>query len=253
MQNTLGGAATYFACGALVNTPPRVMGVVGADFDLEALAFLRARGVDLAGIEVDAQGRTFRWAGRYRANLMDRETLRTELNVLETYDPIVPAAYRDSGFVFLANFHPSLQLKVLEQVRRPKLTVLDTMNFWIQTEPAAVRAVLGRCDGIIINDEEARLLSGEFHLLPAARAGLAMGPRFVIVKKGEHGAFFLDQSAYFYAPAYPLEQFADPTGAGDTFAGGLMGYIAKAGSGDAASIRRGMIYGATMASFCAFS
>jgi sugar/nucleoside kinase (ribokinase family) len=249
-EDVLGGSATYFAAGASFFGPVRVVGVVGDDFPMERLAFLQKRGVDLSGIEVVPGGKTFRWSGRYHLDLNHRDTLGTWLNVLETFQPKLPEAWRDAPYVFLANIDPVLQRQVLDQVRKPRWVVADTMNFWIGSVKPELLKTLARVDGLIVNDEEARQLAGTPNLIKAASAIQAMGPRTLIVKKGEHGALLFDQGKVFSAPAYPLEEVFDPTGAGDTFAGGFYGYLAKQGKTDEATLRQAVLYGSALASFC---
>ncbi len=249
-SDVLGGSATYFAAGASFFAPVRLVGVVGDDFPMEKLSFLRRRGVDLAGIEVVPGGKTFRWAGRYHLDLNHRDTLGTWLNVLETFQPKLPDEWRDTPYVFLANIDPVLQRQVLDQVKTPKLTVADTMNFWIGSVRPELVKTLARVDALIVNDEEARQLAGVPNLVRAAGIIRQMGPRTVIVKKGEHGALLFHEGKVFSAPAYPLEDVFDPTGAGDTFAGGFYGYLAKQGKADEATLRNAVLYGSALASFC---
>lgn len=249
-DEVLGGSATYFAAGASYFTPVRVVGVVGEDFPLARLDFLKRRGVDLAGVEVVPGGKTFRWAGRYHHDLNHRDTLGTWLNVLETFQPKLPADWRDSEYVFLANIDPVLQRQVLDQMKRPKLVIMDTMNFWITSMRDELVKTLGRVDAVILNDEEARMLTGVPNLVKAAALIRKMGPRTVIVKKGEHGALLFHGDAIFSAPAYPLEDVHDPTGAGDTFAGGFFGYVARAGRTDQDTFRQAVLHGSALASFC---
>jgi len=249
-SNVLGGSATYFAAGASYFTPVRIVGVVGEDFQIERLAFLKRRGVDLAGIEVIPGGKTFHWSGRYHHDLNHRDTLSTDLNVLETFQPDLPAEWRDTPYLFLGNIDPVLQRQVLEQMKRPKLVAADTMNFWISSVRAELAKTLARVDALIVNDEEARQLAGTPNLVKAAHAIRAMGPKTVVIKKGEHGALLFHEDKVFFAPAYPLEDVRDPTGAGDTFAGGFYGYIARAGRTDGATLRNAVLYGSALASFC---
>ena len=249
-DEVLGGSATYFAAGASYFAPVRVVGVVGEDFPLHRLDFLKRRGVDLAGIEVVPGGRTFRWAGRYHHDLNHRDTLGTWLNVLETFHPKLPADWRESEHVFLANIDPVLQRQVLDQMKKPKLVVMDTMNFWIESMRDELVKTLARVDAVILNDEEARMLTRVPNLVKAASLIRRMGPRIVIIKKGEHGALLFHDEAVFSAPAYPLEDVQDPTGAGDTFAGGFFGYLARAGGLDDDTLRRAVLHGSAMASFC---
>jgi sugar/nucleoside kinase (ribokinase family) len=247
----LGGSATYFSAAAsYFASPVNIVAVVGDDFDRSKLDFLKARGVDIAGLEVKDGGKTFRWGGEYGFDLNTRETLYTHLNVFENFQPRVPDAYKDSEFVFLANIGPELQNDVLSQIRSPKLVALDTMNFWIDGALPALRKTLARVDVLIINDSEARQLAEEPNLVKASKIIHEMGPRIIIVKKGEHGAMMITEEQFFWAPAYPLEFIFDPTGAGDTFAGGFVGYLAKCGEITHANLKRAIIYGSTLASFC---
>ena len=249
-DNVLGGSATYIAFAARYFTQDiRLVGVVGSDFPEEYLTLLRESGIDLRGLEVDANGSTFAWAGRYHYDLNERDTLATHLNVLQTFDPIVPEAYRDSRIVCLGNLDPAIQRKVLEQVHEPDLVVCDTMNYWIENTPDSLRETLGLVDCLIINDAEARELSGEPNLVKAAKVIRGMGPHILIIKKGEHGALLFCEDQIFSAPAYPLEDIQDPTGAGDTFAGGFAGYLLHDGNQSPESFKRAVIYGSAMASF----
>ena len=248
-KNVLGGAAAYFGVAASFITPVRVVAVVGDDFPEEHLRFLASKGLDLAGLR-RVTGRTFRWGARYRESLNERDTLFTELGVFEHFDPVIPPAYRDSEWVFLANIQPTLQRRVLEQTRAPRFSAMDTMNFWITGARAELEKTLAVVKGLVINDEEARQLTGEANLVRAADAIRALGPRVVIVKRGEHGALLFDEDGIFAAPAFPLREVRDPTGAGDAFAGGLMGALASDGSVDTDALRRAMIYGSVLASFC---
>lgn len=245
----LGGSATYFALGASRFAPVGLVGVVGEDFQKADVELLKRAGVDVAGLET-ARGRTFRWTGRYEGDWNKRVTLETQLNVLATFDPKVPAPLRASKFVFLANASPQVQLKALEQVEAPSFTMVDTMNLWIDTAPDALRALLRKVDAIVLNDEEARMLTGERNLIKAAGGVLGLGPRYVVLKKGEHGAFVMGGDVHFALPAYPVENVVDPTGAGDSFAGGFMGYIASEGNHDPRTLRRAMLYGTITASYC---
>lgn len=248
-ENVLGGAATYSAISASFLAPTSIVGVVGNDFADSHLQSLRTRGVDTMGIE-RASGKTFVWRGRYSDDLMSRVTLQTELNVFANFSPKLPDAYKKAPFLLLGNIHPALQSIVLDQVTGPKLIAADTMNFWISGEPRALDAMLKRIDLLIINDEEARELSG-IHNIPKAAADIhKRGPKRVIVKRGEHGALLFDSHGVFFTPAYPLEDVRDPTGAGDTFAGGLMGYLARNGEVTPQSLRKAMFFGAALASFC---
>jgi len=249
VKSVLGGAASYFGVAASFFAPVSVVAVVGDDFPEEHLGFLAGKGLDLTGLQ-RVPGRTFRWGGRYRASLNERDTLFTELGVFEHFDPVIPPAYRDSEWVFLANIQPTLQRRVLEQTRAPRFSAMDTMNFWITGARAELEKTLAVVNGLVINDEEARQLTGEANLVRAADAIRALGPRVVIVKRGEHGALLFDEEGIFAAPAFPLREVRDPTGAGDAFAGGLMGALASDGSVDTDGLRRAMIYGSVLASFC---
>jgi sugar/nucleoside kinase (ribokinase family) len=248
-DDLLGGSASFFATAASYFAPVKLVAVVGDDFPKEHVDFLRKRGVDLGGLEKRA-GKTFRWKGRYSEDLASRTSLDTQLNVFADFSPKLPEGWRDTEFVFLGNIHPALQLDVLEQLKKPRLVAMDTMNFWIEGEPAALGKVLERVDLVVLNDEEARQLSREHNLPRAARAIRAMGPKTIIIKRGESGAILFHEHGVFAAPAYPLERVVDPTGAGDTFAGGFMGYLAKVRDVGPQAVRRAMFYGSVMASFC---
>ena len=250
-RSVLGGAATYAALAAssIVASGVRVVGVVGDDFPQEHVDRLRSRGVDTSGVERTA-GRTFRWHGRYSSDLASRETLDTQLNVFADFSPKVRADHRASAFVLLGNIHPKLQVDVLEQVQRPTLVAADTMNFWIGREPAALAEMLRRVDLLIINDEEARELSGVHNLVRAAADIRRRGPKMLIIKRGEFGALLFDAAGTFFVPAYPLEEVLDPTGAGDSFAGGLLGYLAARGDASPAALRKAMFFAASLGSFC---
>lgn len=249
VENALGGAATYFSVAASYFTPVQVVAVVGEDYTDEHAAVFTDRGVDTAGIE-RADGKTFRWGGEYSWNLNQRDTLFTELNVFESFSPKLPATYREAPYVFLANIAPELQLEVLDQVASPRLVAMDTMNFWIEGSLEALRRTLSRVDILVINDEEARELAGEYNLVHAASAIGDMGPQAVIIKRGEHGATAFLGDEIFTVPGFPLTELADPTGAGDTFAGGFMGYLARTGDHGPDALRRAIVAGSVMASFC---
>ena len=252
-EESIGGSATYFSMAAAYHTPVRLVGVVGRDFPDQPIADLKESGVDLNGLDVVSEGLTFRWKGRYHENMNNRDTLETHLNCFEHFSPSLPDAYRDSDFVFLANIQPELQSQVLDQMRhRPQLVGLDTMNLWIDIASDALKEVLRRVDVLIINEEEALQLTGETNLVRASRLIRAMGPQTLVIKRGEHGAllFGSEEQDIFAAPALPLETVSDPTGAGDCFAGGFMGYLASCGTVDAASLRRAVVWGSTMASYC---
>lgn len=249
-DEALGGSATYFAVAASHFTPVNLVGVVGDDFPAAPLEHLRGRGIDTEGVEIEAGGKTFRWGGRYEADWNTRHTLFTDLNVLETFDPKVPESYRKSPYVFLANASPSVQMAALEQFESPAFTMADTMNLWIDITRGDLEQLLSKIDGLVLNDEEARMLSGESNMILAARKVLEMGPKLVVLKKGEHGAFVIGEDVHFALPAYPVERVIDPTGAGDCFAGGFMGYLASAQNTSPATLRRAMLYGTVTASFC---
>lgn len=247
--DVVGGSATYSAFAASVFAPIRVVAVVGDDFPAATLDAMRAHGIDTTGIE-HASGKTFRWAGRYDADLIGRTTLDTQLNVFASFEPKIPAPYRDTPLVLLGNIHPALQLDVLNQVERPGLVVADTMNFWIQGEAKLLGEMLRRVDLLVINDEEARMLSGIHNIRRAAEEVRKRGPRSVIIKRGEHGALLFDEDGIFAAPAYPLHEVIDPTGAGDCFAGGLLGYLATVPEVTPLSMRRAMVHATATASYC---
>lgn len=249
VDRTLGGAATYFSVAASFFTRVKLVGVVGDDFTAKDASIFRGRHIDITGLE-HAPGKTFFWAGRYTDNLNDRVTLATELNVFASFNPKLPDTYRDSGYIFLANIDPTLQRSVLAQVKRkPKLVALDTMNYWIERTPAELRETLRHTQVLMINDAETRQLSSEHNLFRAAKHILKLGPRALVIKRGEHGALLVHDESIFAVPAYPLEEVRDPTGAGDSFAGGFMGYLAAAGSTGDAHLRRAMVYGSVMGSF----
>lgn len=249
VKSVLGGAASYCSVASSYFVRTRAVGVTGDDFPKEHLEFLASRGIDLSGV-TRAPGRTFRWGGRYHDSLNQRDTLFTELGVFEHFDPVLPPAYLDSEWVFLANIHPSLQRNVLAQARAPRFSAMDTMNFWIEGERKELEATLARVAGLVINDEEARQLTGIANLVGAADAIRRLGPSTVIVKRGEHGALLFDEAGVFAAPAFPLREVQDPTGAGDSFAGGFMGALASGGSLTPDAMRRAVIYGSVLASFC---
>ncbi len=248
MEDALGGAAAHFSAAATFFTKVQLVGVVGEDYDLTALDFLKSRGADLDGI-TRARGKTFRWKGRYGFNLNEAETLDTQLGVFADFRPELPKAYRKAPYVFLANIHPALQLDVLRQVEKPKFTAMDTMNFWIQGERGALEKTLAAVDMVVINEGEARQLSGEYNLIRAAQAILSYGPTRLVIKRGEYGALLFTKDHIFASPAYPLESVFDPTGAGDSFAGGLMGHLARSGDLSNENLRLAIVLGSVMASF----
>jgi sugar/nucleoside kinase (ribokinase family) len=244
----LGGAASFFSVAASFLSPVRLTGVVGNDFPEEHVALLRRYPIDLLGLE-RVQGRTFRWSGRYSTDFNQRTTLDTQLNVFQHFRPKLPPAWRDSPYVFLANIDPELQLDVLNQVQRPRFVACDTMNYWIEGKREALERLLTRVDVLLLNDDEARLLARHGNLPSAARAIRALGPKAVVIKRGDAGALLFHEGGVFAAPAFPLEAVVDPTGAGDSFAGGFMGWLARAGSSSPGDIRTAMILGSVLASF----
>ena len=250
VERVIGGSATYFSLAASYLTPVRLVSVVGRDFPKGTLDMLSARGIDLQGLKV-AEGVTFHWKGYYEYDLNVAHTVKTDLNVFENFAPVLPASYRESRYVFLGNIDPRLQLDILAQVREPKIVALDTMNFWIGKSPQLLREVIRSVDIVVINEAEIRELTGEFNLVKAARKLMRMGPGRVVIKRGEYGVLHLSDGEIFAAPAYPLETIFDPTGAGDSFAGGFMGYLA---SRDGTALtemdyRLATIYGSAIASF----
>jgi len=248
-ERVLGGSASFFSVAASFFAPVNLVGVVGNDFGDAQLAAFRGRPIDLTGLE-RMPGKTFHWQGRYSQDLNSRDTICTELNVFEFFEPKIPEGYRRSELVFLGNIDPGLQRRVLEQVERPRVVACDTMNFWIKGKPQELRETLAKVQVLLINDQEARELSGESNLVRAARAIRAMGPRTLVVKKGEHGVLMFTDHDSFAAPALPLESVVDPTGAGDTFAGGFIGYLASAPELGDAALRQAVVMGSTLASFC---
>jgi sugar/nucleoside kinase (ribokinase family) len=250
-ENALGGSAVYVAvAGSYLAWPVRIVGVVGGDFPSEAMEFLRRRSIDLEGLEIVRDGKTFRWGGKYHSDLNVRDTLYTDLNVFEHFDPKIPLAYRKSDYVCLGNIDPILQQRVLQQIDSPKLVVCDTMNYWIDRKHQDLLDTLRLIDVLIVNDEEARGIARESNVLRSARCILDMGPRAVVVKKGEHGALLVTKTMVFTAPGYPLEEVHDPTGAGDAFAGGFTGYLAKTNDLSDDNLKRALVYGSVLASFC---
>ena len=248
-ENALGGAATYGSVAASLFAPVHLVGVVGDDFPDEHLDFLKARNIDLAGLQVIEGGKTFRWKGDYLGDLNQAVTHETQLGVFEHFEPTLPPQYRDADFVFLANINPQLQLRVLDQVRHPRLVLCDTMNLWINIAREAVWEIFKRVDIAVLNDGEARLLTEEDNLLRAGKKLLEIGPKHVIIKKGEHGALmFSPDSSLFVAPPYPIEEVVDPTGAGDSFAGALIGYLAQTDDLSIENLRRAVVYGSVVAS-----
>ena len=248
----LGGSGTFVSLAASqFGIKTGVVSVVGGDFPESYLKMMNAKGINTDGIEIIKEGKTFFWSGKYHNDMNSRDTLITELNVLENFEPVVPNEFKNAGIVMLGNLHPLTQGSVLDQMlEKPKLVVLDTMNFWMDIALADLHAVLKRVDVITINDEEARQLSGEHSLVNAAKKIHEMGPKYVVIKKGEHGALLLSEGNMFYAPALPLAEVFDPTGAGDTFAGGFCGYLAKTEDISFENMKNAIIYGSNLASFC---
>jgi len=246
--DVLGGSAVYFSVAGSLLHPVKVVGVVGNDYPVEQLEALAARGIDWSGVE-RAEGESFRWKGKYSYDLQSRETLETRLGVFADFHPKLPAAFRSTEYLFLGNIDPELQLGVLEQITRPRFVVCDTMNYWIQSKKDALLALLERVDLLMVNDSEARELSGDWNIHRAGRWILAHGPKRLVVKQGEFGALLIEPGRTFYAPAFPLEEVFDPTGAGDAFAGGFMGYLARTRELTDDGLRSAMIYGAAMGSY----
>jgi sugar/nucleoside kinase (ribokinase family) len=247
-DSILGGAATYFAVAASWLTPVRVVAVVGEDFSEQHLSVFASRGIDTTGLE-RAAGKTFRWQGEYVGDMNEARTLDTQLNVFERFAPKIPASYLASEYIFLGNIDPVLQLHVREQLPHTRLVGLDTMNYWIRRKLEALKKTLAAVDVLLVNEGEARMLSGEWNLTKAAAAIQKMGPRSVVVKRGEHGVSLFTAGSIFSAPGYPLDQVQDPTGAGDTFAGGFMGHLARTGDLSEPNLRRAVVYGSVLASF----
>lgn len=249
LERGLGGSATHFSFSASFFTDVSLVAVVGNDFPEEHIKKFKDKNIDLEGLEIDAQGKTFFWEGKYDYDLNNAQTLITELNVLETFNPIVPESKKNTDLLFLANIDPDLQLKVIEQVNSSKLIALDTMNFWIEGKRDALLNVLKKVDILTINEGEARLLSGESNILKASKLIRSMGPKTLVIKLGEYGALLFHDDHIFSAPGFPLEDVQDPTGAGDSFAGGFMGYLSKCGRAELDDLKQAVIFGSTMASF----
>lgn len=251
-EKIVGGAATYIALAASYYTDQlKIVSVIGDDFPKAELDYMRSRGIDLEGLQIMRGEKSFFWAGRYHDNMNARDTLDTQLNVLAKFDPVLPASYKKVDYLMLGNLTPSVQKQVINQLdNKPKLIALDTMNFWMDTALGELMEVLKMIDVLIINDEEARQLSGQYSLVKAAAAIHKMGPKYLVIKKGEHGALLFQGEHIFFAPALPLSEVFDPTGAGDTFAGGFMGYIASTEDVSFENMKRAVIYGSAMASFC---
>ena len=248
-EEVLGGSATYFSTSASFFSKVALVAVVGEDFPDEHIMMLQGKGVDTRGLQKVPGGKTFRWKGKYEYDLNQAHTIDTQLNVFSDFNPVIPEDYQEIPYVFLANIDPELQMEVLNQVKSPKLVACDTMNFWIEGKPEALKKIFGKTELVVINDGEAREFADEANLVKAAEKILACGPRTLIVKRGEYGALMFNGKSVFAAPAYPLEDIFDPTGAGDSFAGGLMGYLAKTDDLSEANIRKAIIVGSVMASF----
>ncbi len=248
MDDALGGSTMYFSAAASLFTDINVVGVIGSDFKNSDLDFFKERNVNFDGLYIE-EGKTFRWGGRYHKNMNQRDTLFTDLNVFETFNPTIPEHYKNSEYIFLANIAPELQLQVLDQIHNPKLVVLDTMNLWIDIKRDELEKVVRKSDIVIINDEELMQFTGEENFVKAAKLLAKMGPSKLVIKRGEYGAMLYSDSAFFFAPAFPLENVVDPTGAGDTFAGGFLGFLASSNKMDENTLRRALVYGCTTASF----
>ena len=247
-ERVLGGSASYFAVAASFFSPVKIVGIIGQDFPQEYLTIFSGRGVDLEGLRRE-KGETFHWRGRYHEDLNVRDTVELHLNVLSGFVPHLPESYRDAEYVFLGNIDPDMQMEVLRQLRRMRLVACDTMDHWILNSGVALRKVLRKIETLVINDSEARLLSGEHNIVRAARTILKMGPKVVLIKRGEYGVLQFSDSSIFGTPAYPLEEVFDPTGSGDSFAGGFMGYLARSGDHSERGLRRSIVYGSVVASF----
>ena len=248
-DDVLGGSAVFFSYAASFFTGVRLVGVVGEDWPPQHTALLQSRGIDTTGLHVVSGGRTFRWRGKYLPNMNDRETLEVHLNVFEKFDPVLPAEYRRCKYLFLANGSPIVQMKVLDQVPDATLVVADTMDLWINIQHDELMTLLKRLDGLVLNDSEARLLTGDENLVRAGHKVRRMGPKFVVIKKGEHGAMFFSEHETYVMPAYPTPDVIDPTGAGDSFAGGMMGYLAATGNFEPRTLKEALAYGTLVASF----
>ena len=247
-ERILGGSAVYFSYSASLFGPVKLVSIVGNDFPIEETEFLNARNIDLAGLKTE-NGKTFAWHGRYAGDMSSAETISVNLNTFGSFKPMIPREYQKSQYVFLANGSPILQMKVLEQLKRPKLIIADTMNLWINNEKKALLKLIERIDGLILNNDEIRELTGMYHLIAAAKEILKWGPRMLIIKKGEHGALLITKDAFFAIPGYPVEIVRDPTGAGDSFAGGMIGYLAKTDDLSTKNIKKALLYGNAIASF----
>lgn len=248
-ENLIGGSATHFSYAAAFFTPVKLVSVVGEDWPEEHTKILASRGIDTSGLVVEKGAKTFTWTGKYHDNMNDRDTLDVQLNAFGTFNPVLPKTYTDCEYLFLANGAPSIQMNVLKQCTGPKLIVADTMDFYINTARDELLELLKKIDGLVLNDSEAKLLTGEKNLVVAGRKICELGPRFVIIKKGEHGSMFFSEHETYVLPAYPTADVEDPTGAGDSFAGGMMGYLAREGNFEPNTLKKAMAYGTLMASF----
>ncbi len=249
-ENILGGSAPFFSYAASFFGPVQMVGVVGDDWPKEYTDMFAAQGIDTSGLEIVKGGKTFRWSGKYHNNMNDRDTLDTQLNVLGSFEPKLPENFKRAQFVFLANGAPSTGLATLEQIQGADLVVADTMDLWIKTTRSDTDALLKKIDGLVLNDSEAKMLTGELNVVTAGRKILDMGPKFVVVKKGEHGSMFIGPHETYVVPAFPTENVVDPTGAGDSFAGGMMGYIAAQGKLDSSTIKSALVYGTLLGGIC---
>ncbi len=251
LEQALGGSATFVSiASSYFSNDTRFVGIVGNDFPQEHVDYLESRGIRLDGLERDLSGKTFSWGGRYHSDMNNRDTLYTELGVFEHFNPVIPGHWKESDYVLLGNIHPDLQRSVLEQVKNPRLVVCDTMNLWIDIAYDSLLETIRRCNVLILNDEEARMLTKELNLIAAGRKMLEMGPSVVVIKKGEHGALLMTEDNMFVAPAVPLSLVKDPTGAGDSFAGGFIGWLEKTGDLSFENMKRAVVYGSAIASFC---
>lgn len=251
VENSLGGSAVYISLAAsYFNSIVELVGVVGEDFNENYIQLLKNHNIDLEGLQVIKNGRTFRWAGKYLEDMNSRETILTELNVFKDFDPILPESYKDSEFIVLGNIDPDLQINVLNQLKNPRFILCDTMNYWIERKNDSLKKLLKMIDVLIVNDSETRLLAGVSNLICAGKKILEFGPKKLVIKKGEHGAMLMMNDEIFIVPAYPLEKVTDPTGAGDSFAGGMIGYLSKVNEINSVELKKSLIYGSVLASFC---
>jgi sugar/nucleoside kinase (ribokinase family) len=251
VEESLGGSAVYISLAASFFSPEvKLVGVVGEDFPEKYIQLLRDHHIDLEGLQIVKGGKTFRWSGKYHYDMNSRETIFTELNVFKDFNPVIPENYRDSKFIVLGNIDPDLQMNVLNQLNQPEFIICDTMNYWIERKNEALRKLLTMVDLLVVNDSEARLLANHPNLIRAAKIILEMGPKKLVIKKGEHGSLLITRDTIFVAPAFPLENISDPTGAGDTFAGGMVGYLSRVNSINDEELKKAIIYGSVLASFC---